>query len=175
MAALAARRLDDDWSATVRRGLLVPWVLLGVGMVAGAHWAYVELGWGGYWAWDPVENTALLPWLAVTVALHAARGRREPRPPASRVAVAALVCLPFVLALVGSLLTRSGATSSVHAFAESRAIGRALAGVVVVVTVGVSLLVHRARRPLPPRPRTGRRPTTGRPPRPTRWGTARGG
>ncbi len=160
VSALAARRLDDDWSATVRRGLLVPWVLLGVGMVAGAHWAYVELGWGGYWAWDPVENTALLPWLAVTVALHAARGRREPRPPASRVAVAALVCLPFVLALVGSLLTRSGATSSVHAFAESRAIGRALAGVVVVVTVGVSLLVHRARRPLPPvpEPAAGPRP-----------------
>jgi cytochrome c-type biogenesis protein CcmF len=146
VSALAAGRLDDAWLATVRRWSLVPWTLLAVGMVAGAHWAYVELGWGGYWAWDPVENTALLPWLAVTVLLHAARGARTDRPPVSRVAVAGLACLPFVLALLGSLLTRSGATSSVHAFAEARAIGRALAVVVALVVVAVAVLLRRAAR-----------------------------
>ncbi len=144
VGALVDRRLDDTWLATVRRWSLLPWTLLAVGMLAGAHWAYVELGWGGYWAWDPVENTALLPWLAVTVLLHAARGSRTERPPASRVAVAGLASLPFVLALLGSLLTRSGATSSVHAFAEARAIGRALAVVVVVVVVAVLVLLRRA-------------------------------
>ena len=144
VAALIDRRLDDAWLATVRRWSLLPWTLLAVGMVAGAHWAYVELGWGGYWAWDPVENTALLPWLAVTLLLHGARGVRTDRPPVGRVALAGLACLPFVLALVGSLLTRSGATSSVHAFAESRAIGRALAVVVAAVVVAVAALLRRA-------------------------------
>jgi cytochrome c-type biogenesis protein CcmF len=156
VAALVDRRLDDRWLATARRWALLPWTLLAVGMVAGAHWAYVELGWGGYWAWDPVENTALLPWLAVTVFLHAARGLRTDRPPVSRVAVAGLACLPFALALLGSLLTRSGATSSVHAFAESRAIGRALAVTVAVATVAVTaLLVRAARGPGPTRDPAG--------------------
>jgi cytochrome c-type biogenesis protein CcmF len=122
-------------------------------MVAGANWAYVELGWGGYWAWDPVENTALLPWLAVTVFLHGARGLRTDRPPVSRVAVAGLACLPFVLALLGSLLTRSGATSSVHAFAESRAIGRALAVMVGVAVAAVTAVLVRAARAGAPRTR----------------------
>jgi cytochrome c-type biogenesis protein CcmF len=146
VAALIDGRLDDAWLATVRRWALLPWTLLAVGMVAGAHWAYVELGWGGYWAWDPVENTALLPWLAVTVLLHAVRGAGTDRPPISRVAVAGLACLPFTLALLGSLLTRSGATSSVHAFAESRAIGRALGVVVVAVVLAVAALLRRAAR-----------------------------
>ena len=161
VSALVDRRLDGDWLAMIRRWALVPWTLLGVGMVAGAHWAYVELGWGGYWAWDPVENTALLPWLAVTVLLHAARGLATSRPPVPPVAVAALACLPFVLALLGSLLTRSGATSSVHAFAEARAIGRALAVVVVVVVVAVVVLVRRAARAgRPPGSRAGTEPTS---------------
>ena len=155
VVALVDRRLDDAWLATVRRWSLLPWTLLAVGMVAGAHWAYVELGWGGYWAWDPVENTALLPWLAVTVLLHGARGARTDRPPVGRVALAGLACLPFVLALLGSLLTRSGATSSVHAFAESRAIGRALAAVVAAVVVGVAGLLRRAARAPVAGPSTG--------------------
>jgi cytochrome c-type biogenesis protein CcmF len=142
------------WTAQVRRWLVVPWTLLAAGMVAGAHWAYVELGWGGYWAWDPVENTALLPWLAVTLALHAGvaggpdrRGRRV-------LPQAALVCTAFLLALTGTMLTRSGAVSSVHAFAESRAIGRALGGLVIATTVGVALLLVRSWRstPAPPVP-----------------------
>lgn len=138
VAALAREGLDEDWAARVRRWLLVPWTLLAVGMLAGAHWAYVELGWGGYWAWDPVENTALLPWLAVTAALHARQGR-------ARRAVAAWVGGAFLLALLGGLLTRSGSTASVHAFAEERTIGRALAVVLLGATVAVVALVRRAR------------------------------
>ena len=135
----------DDWAATVRRWLVVPWTLLAIGMVAGAHWAYVELGWGGFWAWDPVENTALLPWLAVTLALHAlvpgALGRW-------RHAAAALVCLAFVLALGGTMLTRSGAVPSVHAFGEDRAVGRGLAVLLAVVTVGAAGVLWRGRTAL---------------------------
>jgi cytochrome c-type biogenesis protein CcmF len=150
VAALTRGRLDAGWADAARRWTLVGWTLLAVGMVAGSHWAYVELGWGGYWAWDPVENTALLPWLAATLFLHAAR-----RATLARVAgaddrnsaglgLAALACLPFVLGLLGALLTRSGATSSVHAFAESRTIGRALGVLVGLIAAGVVGLLARA-------------------------------
>jgi cytochrome c-type biogenesis protein CcmF len=145
-------RAPAGWEATVRRWLVVPWTLLAAGMLAGAHWAYVELGWGGYWAWDPVENTALLPWLAVTLALHAGlpRSLGSRRVPRSSLPQAALVGLAFLLALTGTMLTRSGAVSSVHAFAESRAIGRALGALVVAATVGVVALLVRAWRSAPP-------------------------
>ncbi len=159
VAALGRDRLDDGWRTQVRRWLLVPWTLLAIGMLAGAHWAYVELGWGGYWAWDPVENTALLPWLAVTAALHriqastSASNRRridaDADPPTLGVAV--LVGGAFLLALLGGLLTRSGATTSVHAFAEERAIGRAFAALLFAVALGCAVLVarHRGRVPAP--------------------------
>lgn len=142
-------RAGDDWAARARLWLLVPWTVLAVGMVAGAHWAYVELGWGGYWAWDPVENTALLPWLAVTLALHAGL-----RSPGGR-SLAAFSCVAFLLGLTGTMLTRSGAVPSVHAFAEDPAIGRALAALVAVVAVGVVALFVRTRHDaanLPPTP-----------------------
>ena len=70
MAALITGRTDARWLVSVRRWTLVSWTALGVGMLLGAHWAYVEIGWGGYWAWDPVENAALMPWLAATAFLH---------------------------------------------------------------------------------------------------------
>jgi cytochrome c-type biogenesis protein CcmF len=150
VAALAQGRLDAVWADAARRWTLVSWTLLAIGMVAGSHWAYVELGWGGYWAWDPVENTALLPWLAATLFLHATR-RAALAPVAGAddrssagLGLAGLACLPFVLALLGALLTRSGATSSVHAFAESRTIGRALGVLVGLVAVGLVGLLARA-------------------------------
>jgi cytochrome c-type biogenesis protein CcmF len=149
VAALSRNRLDDAWATQVRRWLLVPWILLAIGMLAGAHWAYVELGWGGYWAWDPVENTALLPWLAVTAAVHGLQ--REGGVGASRrLVVAALVGSALLLALLGGLLTRSGATESVHAFAEEPAIGRAFAALLAVGVVGFGWLVlHAAREGVP--------------------------
>jgi cytochrome c-type biogenesis protein CcmF len=143
VAALRAGPLDDAWRAQVRCWLLVPWTLLAIGMLAGAHWAYVELGWGGYWAWDPVENTALLPWLAVTAALHSLQ--RSATPDSS----APLIGSAFLLALLGGLLTRSGVTMSVHAFAEERAIGQAFALLLLVAVAGFAALVlwHRRRWP----------------------------
>jgi cytochrome c-type biogenesis protein CcmF len=136
VAAISRRRVDRRWVRITRRWLLMSWTLLTVGMVAGANWAYVELGWGGFWAWDPVENTSLMPWLAVTVFLHTSRVQeRDGRLVRWNVGFA---LLPFVLTLLGVYLTRSGATGSIHAFAESPIIGRillaaALAGVVLAV------------------------------------------
>lgn len=133
----------DDWRRC-RRWLVASWTLLGLGMVIGSWWAYAELGWGGYWAWDPVENTALVPWLAVTAALHLPSPRGPgPTRTLSRSQVVAAGA-PFLFAVLGSVLTRSGATGSVHAFAEAVSVGRALlvlfsvlAAVLVVAVVRV--------------------------------------
>jgi cytochrome c biogenesis factor len=135
------------WAAVLRRQLLVVLGVLTVGMVAGAHWAYVELGWGGFWAWDPVENTALLPWLAVLGALHGlTRSRIEGE--GLRVA-GALTCAALALAVLGTMLTRSGAAPSVHAFGEDASVGRALVGLTAAVVVVSALAVARL-RPVPP-------------------------
>ena len=139
LGALADRRLDDGWWRGVHAWLVASWGLLGAGMLLGALWAYVELGWGGYWAWDPVENAALLPWLGVTVALHTGPGQRP------RVA-GPVVVAPFLLAVLGATLTRSGATTSVHAFAEARDIGLALTVLLLVLAVVTLALVARAAR-----------------------------
>jgi len=167
VAALVTGRLDASWCTRARRWLLVSWVLLVGGLATGSNWAYVELGWGGYWAWDPIENTALLPWLAVTAALHQLLIRSEPltqgsgsgseshgcdavgRPGRPSVADAALALLAWVLAVLGTLLTRSGAAVSVHAFAESDAVVVALLAVwlaVVVIAVGAVLVGRRSTR-----------------------------
>jgi len=115
--------------ASLRRSIRTAAVLLGVGLVLGANWAYVELGWGGYWAWDPVENAALLPWLALLAWLHAARGSwAGPR------LLAVVAALPLVLVFLGAWMTRAGVSESVHAFAEARGVGRGF----VVLAVGTA-------------------------------------
>jgi cytochrome c-type biogenesis protein CcmF len=143
VAALASGTLDGVWLAAARRSALVAWVLLSVGMLAGARWAYVELGWGGFWAWDPVENGSLMPWLATTAFIHGAMAtaRRAER----KALTAGLALSGFGLALLGGFLTRSGATESVHAFAEARAVGVALL-VLLAVCVGGSAAMLVARR-----------------------------
>ena len=114
-----------------RRGVLMSWTLLIVGMATGANWAYVELGWGGYWAWDPVENTVLIPWLVLGAGLHLlaapALVRRFP------LAARAVLVAPFPLVLFGAVVTRSGRLSSVHAFADADALGVLLGGLVACV------------------------------------------
>ncbi len=143
------------WMTGARRWLYLSWTLLTVGMVAGASWAYVELGWGGYWAWDPVENTALMPWLAVTVFLHSSRleGRRA----TMRRWSVLFAMLPFALTLAGVYLTRSGATGSIHSFAEDPVVGRILLVSALAAVVGVSVLALRSEpgQPWGP-PRMGR-------------------
>lgn len=118
IAALLSGRLSNQWIIPVRRWMLLSWLLLGVGNLIGAWWAYVELGWGGYWAWDPVENAGLMPWLMATAFLHSTmmqRGRGM-----FKVWNMTLIIITFNLAIFGTFLTRSGVLSSVHTFGESR-------------------------------------------------------
>lgn len=115
---------DTEWAIPARRWAYRSWLLLTVGIAAGSNWAYVELGWGGFWAWDPVENTALIPWLALTMFIHV-------QPVTMRTGRLArlswwLAALPFALSLLGVYLTRSGVTGSIHSFAEDATVGRVL-------------------------------------------------
>ncbi|MFC2003917.1 heme lyase CcmF/NrfE family subunit, partial [Chloroflexota bacterium] len=117
IAALLTRRLGDEWIVAVRRWTLLAWLLLGIGNIIGAWWAYVELGWGGYWAWDPVENAGLMPWLVATAFLHSAMMQR--RRGMLKVWNMVLIIMTFSLSIFGTFLTRSGILSSVHTFSES--------------------------------------------------------
>jgi cytochrome c-type biogenesis protein CcmF len=117
MAALFTRRLGDEWLLAIRRWTLLAWLFLGIGLIIGAWWAYVELGWGGYWAWDPVENAGLMPWLVATAFLHSIMIQR--RRGMLKVWNVVLITLTFSLAIFGTFLTRSGILSSVHTFSES--------------------------------------------------------
>ena len=118
IAALITRQLDSEWLAAVRRWALLSWLCLTIGIVLGMWWAYVELGWGGYWAWDPVENSSLLPWLTQTAFLHSVM-IQEKRGMLRKWNVT-LVAATFLLAILGTFITRSGVISSVHAFATSQ-------------------------------------------------------
>ena len=117
VAALCTRRLDAEWLAIVRRWSLLSWFFLTVGIVLGMWWAYVELGWGGYWAWDPVENASFLPWLTGTAFLHSIM-IQEKRGMLRKWNVV-LVVVTFLLSIFGTFLTRSGIVESVHTFAQS--------------------------------------------------------
>jgi cytochrome c-type biogenesis protein CcmF len=141
MAALVTGRLDTAWLTSVRRWTIVAWLCLGIGILLGAHWAYEELGWGGYWAWDPVENAAFMPWLVATAFLHSVMVQE--RRGMLKVWNMVLVTLTFSLALFGTFLTRSGILSSVHAFGEST-LGPYFLAVIACVLVGaVSLIIWR--------------------------------
>ncbi len=117
MAALITRQPGDNWIRTTRRWTMVPWMFLGVGIVLGGHWAYKVLGWGGYWAWDPVENASLLPWLGGTAFLHSVMIQEKRG--MLKVWNMVLIMTTFFLSIFGTFLTRSGIVSSVHAFAQS--------------------------------------------------------
>jgi cytochrome c-type biogenesis protein CcmF len=117
VGALITRRLDNEWLTSVRRWALVSWFFNTVGIVLGMWWAYVELGWGGYWAWDPVENASFLPWLVNTAFLHSIMVQ-EKRGMLRKWNVT-LVVSAFLLSILGTFITRSGVISSVHAFAQS--------------------------------------------------------
>jgi cytochrome c-type biogenesis protein CcmF len=116
-AALASRRLDAEWLTAVRRWTIISWFFLTLGIVLGMWWAYVELGWGGYWAWDPVENSSFLPWLTGTAFLHSIMVQ-EKRGMLRKWNVV-LVVVTFLLSILGTFITRSGIIESVHSFALS--------------------------------------------------------
>jgi cytochrome c-type biogenesis protein CcmF len=144
MGALLSRRTDERWIVATRRWTLAAWMFLGIGQLLGAHWAYVEIGWGGYYAWDPVENAALMPWLASTAYLHSVMVQEKRG--MLRVWNVVLVTLAFCLSLFGTFLTRSGVIQSIHSFAQSP-LGAWFLGFICVVVAGSTALIV-ARLPL---------------------------
>ncbi|MEX2528670.1 MAG: heme lyase CcmF/NrfE family subunit [Gemmatimonadota bacterium] len=143
MGALLAGRVDDSWLRLTRRWMLVAWTALSLAVVAGMWWSYEVLGWGGYWAWDPVENASFLPWLTATALLHSAmvQERRD----MLRIWNMTLVISTFLLTILGTFLTRSGVLSSVHAFADG-AVGSYFLGFMAVSLIfSVVLLLGRSK------------------------------
>jgi len=144
IASLILGEGGDRWLVATRRFALISWGLLGVGIVAGAWWSYAVLGWGGYWAWDPVENAAIMPWLTSTAYLHSVMV--EEKRSLLRTWNLALVVATFALTILGTFLTRSGVVNSVHSFSLS-AIGPILLGYLVAILVlSVGLLLWRSAR-----------------------------
>ena len=136
--ALFAGRFDERWIVATRRWTLLAWTALGIGILLGAKWAYEEVGWGGYYAWDPVENAALMPWLASTAFLHSVMVQEKKN--MLRVWNAVLVSLAFCLSLFGTFLTRSGVISSIHSFTQS-SIGPWLLGFIAFAAVVSTALI----------------------------------
>ncbi len=117
VAALVSNRLDVGWLHAIRKWTIVSWLFLSIGITLGMWWAYVELGWGGYWAWDPVENASFMPWLTMTAFLHSVM-IQEKRGMLKKWNMV-LITLSFLLSIFGTFITRSGIISSVHSFAQS--------------------------------------------------------
>jgi cytochrome c-type biogenesis protein CcmF len=142
VAALASGHLDATWIQTTRRWTLFAWFFLGSGILLGGYWAYLELGWGGYWAWDPVENAALMPWITATAFLHSVMIQEKKG--MLKIWNIVLIIITFGLSIFGTFLTRSGVVSSVHAFTQSGWIGPIFIGFLgVSVAVSVGLLLYR--------------------------------
>ncbi|MHB8468578.1 MAG: heme lyase CcmF/NrfE family subunit [Gaiellaceae bacterium] len=141
MGALLSGRTDERWIVLTRRWTLAAWTFLGVGQLLGAHWAYVEIGWGGYYAWDPVENAALMPWLAATAFLHSVMIQEKRG--MLKVWNMVLVALAFCLSIFGTFLTRSGVVNSIHSFSQSPLGGWFLAMICVCTVFSVALIYLR--------------------------------
>ncbi len=142
MAALLSGHVDASWQRSVRRWVLFSWMFLTFGLILGGLWAYEELGWGGYWAWDPVENAGLLPWFTATAFLHSIM--IQERRGMMKVWNLALIIISFLLTIVGTFMTRSGVVQSVHAFGEDPVLAWTF-GVfmIVIVVVSFGLLIWR--------------------------------
>ncbi|HLX32680.1 MAG TPA: cytochrome c-type biogenesis CcmF C-terminal domain-containing protein [Gaiellaceae bacterium] len=138
MGALLSGRTDERWIVATRRWTLAAWMFLSVGQLLGSHWAYTEIGWGGYYAWDPVENAALMPWLAATAFLHSVMIQEKRG--MLKVWNMVLVALAFNLSLFGTFLTRSGVLDSIHSFAKSSIGGWFLGFLVFMVVFSVVLI-----------------------------------
>jgi cytochrome c-type biogenesis protein CcmF len=141
IGALVTRRLDASWIRTTRRFALVAWVFLSIGILLGSRWSYSELGWGGYWGWDAVENASLMPWLVGTAFLHSMMVQEKRG--MLKVWNVSLVVATFALALLGTFLVRSGILESIHAFGASTVGGPLLGMIAVVVGGSAALIVSR--------------------------------
>src|SRR4030095_2328554 len=132
-AALVAGELGTPWFQTTRRWTLFPWLFLSIGIMLGGRWAYEVLGWGGYWAWDPVENASFMPWLPATAYLHSVmiQEKRDMLKTWNLL----LIGLTYSLCLFGTFLTRSGVVQSVHAFAQTPLFTSIFLGYVLVTAM----------------------------------------
>ncbi|MES2985019.1 MAG: heme lyase CcmF/NrfE family subunit [Pseudomonadota bacterium] len=149
IAGLLLKRIDANWARTVHPWILLPWSFLTLGIAAGSWWAYRELGWGGWWFWDPVENVSLLPWLIGTALLHS-NMVLERRGQLARW-VALLAILAFTMSLIGTFIVRSGLITSVHAFAADPTRGMFILAY-IVATSGGALLVYSFAQMKPAKP-----------------------
>ncbi len=138
IAALATGELDEEWLTAIRKWVLFAWVFLSIGNCLGMLWAYEELGWGGYWAWDPVENAAFLPWLTASAFVHSTMIQERRR--MLKVWNVALIAQTFFMTIFGTFLTRSGMIKSVHAFAQSN-IGVYFSYFMVAIVLATTSLV----------------------------------
>src|SRR4051794_23713921 len=141
VGALAARRVDAEWIRSTRRFALAAWFFLGIGILLGARWSYSELGWGGYWAWDPVENASLMPWLTGTAFLHSVMIQEKRG--MLKIWNVSLVLATGVLAILGTFLVRSGILDSIHAFGAST-LGKPFVAFIALLALGsIALVVSR--------------------------------
>ena len=138
IGALITRRVDSEWIRATRRFALIAWTFLGFGLLLGARWSYSELGWGGYWAWDPVENAALMPWLLGTAFLHSIMVQEKRS--MLKVWNATLIVTTFSMCLLGTFLVRSGVLQSIHAFGNDT-VGPYLLAMIGVVVIGSTCLI----------------------------------
>lgn len=143
VAALMSGHLDDSWLLSTRRWTLFAWAFLTAGIVLGGQWAYVELGWGGYWAWDPVENASFMPWLTGTAFLHSVMIQEKRG--MLKIWNMVLIILTFSLCIFGTFITRSGIIGSVHSFGESSLGPFFIIFLGVVLAVGFGLLTKRSK------------------------------
>jgi cytochrome c-type biogenesis protein CcmF len=142
LAALISGQLDDSWLRAVRTWTMTAWLFLTVGLALGALWAYEELGWGGYWGWDPVENAGLLPWFTATAFLHSVIVQE--RRGMLKVWNVSLVIVTFFLTIFGTFMTRSGVVQSVHSFGENRELAWLFTGfMVLLLTFSFGVVIYR--------------------------------
>ncbi len=142
MAALIRGKLDEAWIVTTRRWTITAWFFLTMGNLVGAWWSYHVLGWGGYWAWDPVENAAFMPWLPATAFLHSVQVQERRR--MLKVWNLSLIIIAFSLTIFGTFLTRSGVLSSIHAFSNGPVGTIFLAFLALILLASFGLLAYRA-------------------------------
>ncbi len=141
VGALISGQLDNAWLKKARMWAIVGWIFLGAGNVLGGWWAYLELGWGGYWAWDPVENASFMPWLAGTAYIHSAM--IQERKQMLKIWNMVLILTTFILTIFGTFITRSGLISSVHSFAQSNIGYYFGAFLILTIVVSAGLLIWR--------------------------------
>ena len=141
IAGMIRGKLDNEWVLTTRRWTLVSWYFLSMGLILGGQWAYEELGWGGFWAWDPVENAAFMPWLTGTAFLHSVMIQEKRN--MLKIWNVVLIIITYGLTIIGTFLTRSGVVNSVHSFTQSEIGPAFLVFLAVVLVVGFTLLFRR--------------------------------